>query len=123
MFTKLSYPLSLVFMSILLVFVGTPLTSQSGPQPESVSETIELKVFPNPTRGEFNLEFELETNHPVVVRIFDLTGKEVRDLTNDLEKTGSNYSARVTLNNPTPGIHFIRVESAKQKIIKKLIIR
>ncbi len=72
----------------------------------AISES--LKVYPNPSEGEFYLEFDnSSTNNEVVLSMFDLEGKAIYSETKTIEK-GSNIFHMKNLN-AAPGIYFVEV--------------
>ena len=73
----------------------------------TISES--LKVYPNPSEGEFYLEFEnSSTNNEVLISMFDLEGNAIYSETKTIEK-GSNIFNIKNLN-AAPGIYFIKVK-------------
>jgi len=92
--------------------------------PESdiqISESI--KIFPNPTNGRFNLSLAYEGNERIVAKVYDLTGKMIKDISNDLVKDKSSVTADIDLNQPTSGIYFLRVEIGNKIATKKIIVK
>ncbi|MEN9998528.1 MAG: hypothetical protein RI922_1518 [Bacteroidota bacterium] len=72
----------------------------------TISES--LKVYPNPSEGEFYLEFDnSSTNNLVVLSMFDLEGKAIYSESKTIEK-GSNIFHMKNLN-AAPGIYFVEV--------------
>lgn len=90
---------------------------------QEAKQEITLKVFPNPSQGEFKVEVNLEAEGEVSAKIFDMTGKLVKDISSDLQVSGQKVTADVSLSDAKSGILFLRIESGKQKLTKKLIIR
>jgi hypothetical protein len=120
----------ILFMGILLgsIFVSQHLFSHSGllseEDPASVEQTIsEVKVFPNPSNGRFQLSFEYSGQEKIKAKVFDITGKLVEDITDDLVKSERSVTANVDLESPSSGIYFIRINGGKSLLTKKIIIR
>ena len=91
---------SIFIIGILVgtLFMSQHLFSRSVEEPYGVDpETTEIKVFPNPSDGHFQLTFEYN-------------GKE-------------KVTANIDLETPSSGIYFIRIEMGKQLLTKKIIIR
>lgn len=84
---------------------------------ETITETIccdetvgilELKgtkVFPNPSRGEFVLQFEVENEAPIDARIVDLQGNIIQEFT--INPKGNQVFERIVLNAQVAGDHII----------------
>jgi len=121
---------TILFTGILLcsIIVSQQLFSHSLAHPEDdptgVEQTIsEVKVFPNPSDGRFQLSFEYSGLESLKAKVFDITGKEVEDITDDLVKSENSVSANVDLASPGTGIYFIRISGGKSLLTKKIIIR
>ena len=121
---------TILFMGILLgsIFVSQHLFSHSyllqDEDPAGVEQAIsEVKVFPNPSDGRFKLTFEYMGQEKINAKVFDLTGKQIKDISEDLVKSERSVTADVDLESPSSGIYFIRIELGKSLLTKKIIIR
>ena len=108
------------------VFVSTSLFPHAVllPDEDPASEELtikEVKVFPNPSDGRFQLSFEFSEEEKLVAKVFDITGKLVKDISNDLVKSESSVSANIDLESPGSGIYFIRIEWGKSLLTKKIM--
>ena len=83
----------------------------------------ELKVFPNPSDGRFQLTLTIEESEKVTAKVYDITGKQVKDITEDLVIDHSSVTAQVNLESPKSGIYFLRVSIGSKVLTKKIIIR
>lgn len=90
---------------------------------QELKQETQLKVFPNPSEGDFKLEVKMEAEGTISAKIFDMTGKLVKDISSELQVEEEKVSADISLAEAKPGILFIRIESGKQKFTKKIIIR
>lgn len=84
---------------------------------------IEIEVYPNPSDGRFQLTFEYSGTEKVSAKVFDITGKQVKDISEDLVITETAVTAQVDLDSPNSGIYFIRISWGKTLLTKKIIIR
>jgi hypothetical protein len=121
---------TLLFMGVLMgtVIVSSHLYSHEvmlrDEDPAGVELTIsEVKVFPNPSDGRFQLRFDYSGQEKLKAKVFDITGKLVKDISNDLVKSESSVTANIDLESPGSGIYFIRIEWGKSLLTKKLIVR
>lgn len=80
----------------------------------------QLRIFPNPSQGLFNLQFNLPNNAPTQIRIFDGTGRMV--YSNDLGNFEGDFSERLDLTNNPAGTYYLMVQQGKLSISKKVII-
>ena len=83
----------------------------------------EVKVFPNPSDGRFQLDFDYSGQEELKAKVFDITGKLVKDISDDLVRSESNVTANIDLESPGSGIYFIRIEYGKAVKTMKIIIR
>ncbi|MCD4709659.1 MAG: T9SS type A sorting domain-containing protein, partial [Bacteroidales bacterium] len=82
---------TILFMGILLgtIFVSRHLISRSAMLPDEdppgVEKAVsEVKVFPNPSDGRFQLTFEYNGKEKVHAKVYDITGKMVNNISEDL---------------------------------------
>ena len=59
----------------------------------------------------------------IIKKVFDITGKQVKDVSDDLVKSEKSVSASVDLESPSSGIYFVRIEWGKSVLTKKIIVR
>jgi hypothetical protein len=83
----------------------------------------EVKVYPNPSDGRFQLSFDYNGHEMLKAKVFDITGKLVKDISNDLVRSEKSVTANIDLENPGSGIYFIRIEFGKSLLTKKIIVR
>jgi len=117
---------SIFIIGILVgtLFLAQPLFSRPVEDPYGVDkETTEIKVFPNPSDGRFQLAFDYSGKEKVTAKVFDITGKMVRNITEKLEIGETSVTANIDLETPSSGIYFIRIEMGNQLLTKKIIIR
>ncbi len=81
-----------------------------------VKSTFEVLVFPNPTGSEVTIETGEEDLTIEDVKVFNLTGQLVDVNVNPLQenKTTVNFKGNA------PGIYFVRIETAKGFVLKKI---
>ena len=85
--------------------------------------TEQLKVFPNPTDGRFQLNLAYDGQEKVSAKVFDITGKLVKDITEDLVIGKESVTAEVNLQTPKSGFYFLRIAIGRKTITKKIIVR
>lgn len=83
----------------------------------------EVNVFPNPSDGRFQLTFEYTERVPVHAKVFDITGKQIKNISDDLVINETSVTANVDLESPSSGIYFIRIELGSKLLTKKILIK
>jgi hypothetical protein len=115
------------------IFLGTIILSQNlfsrsvlarEKDPTGIEQAAkEINVFPNPSDGRFQLSFEYSEKGQISAKVFDITGKLVKNITEDLVIGETSVTASIDLDNPGSGIYFIRIEMGGKLLTKKIIIR
>ena len=80
-------------------------------------------IYPNPTDGRFQISMDLEDKDRIVAKVFDITGKQIKDISNDLVKADSKVTADVDLDHPRSGIYFLRIEIGTKITTRKIIVK
>jgi len=80
-----------------------------------------FKLFPNPTKGDFNLQFDVITNDKVSVQLFDIRGILVGK--KNYYNTSANFSERISFDKASAGLYLLRVTNGSVQTTKKLIIK
>ncbi|MEM7370961.1 MAG: T9SS type A sorting domain-containing protein [Bacteroidota bacterium] len=88
----------------------------------SVEEAKFMEVFPNPSRGQFQVTAVLgsETETSNLIRVMSLQGKVVYQ--KSLERSAM-IGHQVTLNHLTPGFYFVQAISAHNSIQQRILIQ
>ncbi|MES2678421.1 MAG: choice-of-anchor V domain-containing protein [Bacteroidota bacterium] len=95
------------------------------PEPVSIRENTSafisgVSVFPNPANGLTSISYNLSKNQPVSVQLVSLNGKVVREFINETQVSGE-HSHFLDLNNIAPGMYFVKMSVADQKVSQKII--
>ncbi len=115
----------MILSGILLtqqIHARSAILSEGDPAVVELSEK-EIKVFPNPSDGRFQLTIDYKGTEKVRAKVFDITGKLVEDISEDLVEESTSVTANVKLDSPKSGIYFLRVTIGKQVLTKKFIVR
>ncbi|MCK6604992.1 MAG: S8 family serine peptidase [Ignavibacteriaceae bacterium] len=79
--------------------------------------------YPNPFNPETVIRYSVPENGPVSLRIFDITGKEIRTLV-DMDQNAGNYEARFDALNLSSGVYFYELRAAGNlKRMKMLLLK
>lgn len=79
-----------------------------------------LSVFPNPSKGSFNLSFKGNTNETLEIKIMDTAGKTVMNMQE--KGTETEFNKRIDISGLAKGIYFLHVTQGKKSEIKKIVI-
>lgn len=91
-------------------------TSVTGIPDENVLKTI--KVFPNPVNGHINIQFDPGLFKMTNVRIFDINGREINNIS---LLTTPNATLEANVSRLSPGIYLIQLEAANGIVNKRFI--
>jgi hypothetical protein len=84
----------------------------------SISEELNFQLFPNPSTGNFRINFNNDIDKNKNISILDVTGKLI------LEKNSINQKAtEINANDLTNGIYFVKVTSNEKITINKVILQ
>ena len=117
-------------------FIDGPKVDGSGsyePLPVAVSEITSVEgffnerfkitnLYPNPAADSFQLSYFINSENYVVVKLYDMKGRMVKELYNKREIAGE-HSLKLYTNGINPGTYIIKLESGLLKESKKLIIK
>lgn len=80
----------------------------------------DLSIYPNPSKGQFNILFSSESKNEVKISVHDLLGRKVFE--NKYSKTSSEFNEKILLKNVTSGVYLLTVVDGDSKVEKKIII-
>jgi hypothetical protein len=87
---------------------------------DQLSDQFELKIWPNPSNGIFNLSFNIKKNGLVLCELFEISGARIKELMKK-EKNAGKYSMAIDLSDLQPGIYFCVLKTSEGVLTKKLI--
>jgi subtilisin-like proprotein convertase family protein len=77
-------------------------------------------LYPNPSKGQFNIQFSSQSDNDVKIFVHDLLGRKVFE--NKYNKTSSAFNEDIQLKNVTPGVYLITVVDGDRKEEKKIVV-
>ncbi|WP_159688573.1 reprolysin-like metallopeptidase [Flavobacterium sp. 9R] len=80
----------------------------------------DFKLFPNPSDGNFKIEFSSVTSSPVVVSVVDVLGRKVFQ---KQYENASNFSETLDLKKIMAGVYVVTVEDGDRKEVKKIVVQ
>ena len=90
------------------------------PQPQPYDFCIS-SIYPNPFNSTTTITYSLPTASIVELKLFNLTGREVAVLVNDL-KTAGVHTANLKANNLPSGLYFVQLNSETKTMTQKVML-
>ena len=81
----------------------------------------DLSLYPNPSRGIFNITFISEKIQNFKIRVINLMGEDI--INKNLKQFTGVYAEKIDLSNKAKGIYFLEIETNYGNINKKLILQ
>jgi len=100
------------WLDSLTVSVETP--------PEGIRDFVLHQNYPNPFNASTRITFELKQHSQVRLEVFDMIGRHVKTLVNDLKNAGE-YSVTFHAHNFPSGIYWYRLTADRSVEIKKML--
>ena len=91
---------------------------------ERISADNGFRVFPNPSNGEFTIEFDLKENSDVKVELYNAAGLKTADLFND-RFLGKSFKRKYNISkyNLKEGLYFVIVRLGDRVYAEKLVLK
>lgn len=80
----------------------------------------ELKLFPNPSRGMFRLQFDLPERGNTSIKVFNAMGRLIYDY--ELGPFQGDFSDDLDISQNGPGNYFIQIRQDNKVVTKKIVI-
>lgn len=80
-------------------------------------------VYPNPTKGEFTIKYDLKKRSDVLVDIVDINGVSLRTVVNIQGQHNGKYQVPVNLSDLPNGIYFVNLTNEGKRRTQKLILQ
>jgi len=94
-----------------------------GPQArgnQSIKRFFFHNIYPNPTKGYFNIKFNSPDERRVSIKMYDVSGRLVQNLFNDRAKIGMNEFL-LTSKDLSSGIYFVKIETKAYSKTERVI--
>jgi hypothetical protein len=78
--------------------------------------------YPNPFNPTTTIEYTLAQNSHVVLNVFDVLGREVACLVDNMQQGGTLYRVTFDASRLASGVYFYRLQSGASSIVKSLVL-
>lgn len=82
-------------------------------------EFTDLKMYPNPNNGKFNIEFNPESSENININVYDISGREI---SSKEYKTSGLFNESIDLQNVKSGVYLVSISDGIKKTVKRIII-
>ena len=89
---------------------------------KSTSSISKVKVYPNPSQGISQIEYQLKTPGLVAIELHDKEGN-LLSIIEKAEKSAGKHKASINFSNYTVGIYYIVLKDANGGVISKKVVR
>ena len=79
-----------------------------------------FNLYPNPSNGNFNLQFETASTALVKLQLFDLTGRLVREM--QFSDVTARFSESISFKNTAKGLYLLKIKNGSKQTTRKLLI-
>lgn len=79
----------------------------------------DFAIYPNPNRGNFNIQFDNTTSNEIKVNVYDMRGRTIFE---NKYSNQATFNENIQLNNAQSGVYLVSVTDGNQKIVKRIVI-
>ncbi len=90
---------------------------------ESIEASVGLNLYPNPSTGKVNIDFNLSEQHSVSVTVTDMLGRTVETIPSSSYQSGETTLVVGASNTYQAGVYLVNINIDGQHIAKKVIIQ
>jgi predicted glutamine amidotransferase len=92
-----------------------------GDQPHGAAESNAFRLFYNPSDKTLTVEFGMDDERPVFVKMYDISGRLVDRIYQNTARKGTNRFSYDMSHLPS-GAYFVRLEAGDRKVTRKLVV-
>jgi hypothetical protein len=79
-----------------------------------------FNLYPNPSNGDFNLNFDVVNTDKVSVQLFDIRGRLIGE--KNFLDTKTKFSERISFNKAAAGLYLVKITNGNKQTTRKLVI-
>lgn len=107
--------------NIFLAVNSTDFTIQEPAASVDEEGLIGFRLYPNPSNGEFKLEFNATSGSPVELTVFDLAGRSI--YSKNYSNVFGDFNEDISLGSVAKGIYLVRVVNGSRFSIRKILVQ
>lgn len=88
---------------------------------KTIGKVRSVKAYPNPTEGQYTVDFETNQSFNAEVYIFDITGKKVKQF-ESIKTISGNNSVNVNLSELNGGTYYFHIQGGNNDIVYQVIV-
>jgi len=88
----------------------------------AVPQDLTLKVFPNPTNGLTNIQYDLPEAGEVMLHIYDIQGRVIQTLLQTNEQQAGMHQVEWNASDVPSGMYLVRIQTADDFKMQKLMV-
>lgn len=93
--------------------------TKSNPLATTNFEVYNFDLYPNPNKGNFNIQLTSDSLNDITVSVHDLSGKQIF---NKSYRNESQFNKNIQLNNIQTGIYLLKIKDGDKETSKKIVI-
>ena len=102
--------------------LNVPPHTAINPKGEQIVNEYELfQNYPNPFNPNTKINFALPKQGFVTLKIFDITGREIRTLVNEVKQAGY-YTVDFNASHLSSGVYFYKIQSGDYSSVKRMVL-
>lgn len=84
-----------------------------------VNQLTDFAIYPNPSKGNFNIQFENHSANEIKVNVFDISGRVIFE---NKYANQATFNENIQLNNAQAGVYLVSITDGNKKLTKRLVI-
>jgi len=79
-----------------------------------------FNLFPNPTKGSFQVQFDTVESNDIEIQLFDITGRFIGQ--KSFKNTSSYFSQKIEFNQLSSGLYLVKIKNGAKQTTRKLMV-
>lgn len=96
---------------------------QATPTIPNIIQGLEVTVFPNPSRNNFNLQYRLEQANTLEISLQNEAGQILSQVLPKQWQTKGEYTIAVNTQRLPAGTYYVQLKSPKGKVVRKVLVQ